>query len=461
MLAIAAVFAVSRVATRLAGVRFDTSTVTHFWQIADARLLQHDLLRSLWYLHSQPPLFNLWLGLNLKLFPHRLGIAANVEYLACGLALALLLYGLLLWLTGRRGVALVLACGFAVSPAVLLYENWLFYEYPVTAMLLAAVFAFDRFVRRRSFGWGLALFTLIAMLISTRSTFQLPWAILAVALLLWLMPGARRVVLLSCAVPMLAIVLLYVKNAAVFGVPATSSWAGMNLAQVAFADLTPATRAQLIADGTLSRTAAVPPFSDLDRYPGFVRTTRKTGVPILDEPRANGVNNFNDLAYVAISNRYFHDAIRLIRARPEIYLRGVGDGLQRFSLPASNDPYLSGVNITKLGHWDAAFTDVVLLRFWTISPTAWSIVAGYVAALAYGFVLAARLFRRGGRAADGRLPLLVFVWLTVVYATLVITFGEVAENERLRFCLDPLVLLLLTAAGAELVPRLRRRRTTV
>ncbi len=458
VLVILGIVLASRAAVRAAGMRFDTSPLRDVWQIADPGLLQHDLASTLWNLHSQPPLFNLWLGLNLKAFPNDVGAAAHVEYLAGGLMLALLLYALLLRVTGRRGVALVLACGFAVSPAVLIYEDWLFYEYPVTVMLVAALFALDRLARRRTFGWGLAFFTLVAMLVYTRSTFQLPWAILAVLLALWTIPGARRVVLVSSAVPLLAVVLLYVKNEAVFGVPSTSSWAGMNLAQVAFADLPPSTRNRLIAAGTLSRTAAVPPFSGLERYPGFVRTTRKTGIPVLDDPTAHGVNNFNNLAYVKISSRYLHDALRLIRARPGIYLDGVGDGLALFARPSTDDPYVGGRNLTEIAHWNALFDDVVLWRILPLSRTAWLIVLAYAAALAYGVVLAARLARRGSRAVGDRTALLVFAWATVLYAALVITFGEVSENQRLRFCLDPLVLILVAAAGTELAARLGRGR---
>lgn len=456
-LALVAVFAISRGAIYLAGVRFDTSPLRDFWQIVDERLLQHHLLQSLWYLHSQPPLFNFWLGLNLKLFPHHLGAAAHVEYLGSGVALVLLLYALLERVTGRRGIAALLAGVFTVSPAVLLYEQWLFYEYPVTVMLLAALFALDGFVRRPTFGWAFGFFALVAMLVYTRSTFQLPWAILAVGLLVWTMPGARRLVLLASVVPMLAIVLLYVKNEIVFGVPSTSSWAGMNLAQVAFADLSPATRNRLIADGTLSKTAAIPPFSGLGRYPSFVLATRKTGIPILDDAKAHGTTNFDNLAYVKISSRYFDDAIALIRARPGIYLAGVGDGLDLFAQPASDDPYLGAANRNKIAHWNAGFDDVVLLRIEAISKTAWTIVLAYLAAAVYGLVLAGRLLRRSAReAADDRFPLLVFAAATVIYATLVITFGEVSENERLRFCLDPVVLLLVAAAGSEVAPRLRR-----
>ena len=133
-------------------------------------------------------------------------------------------------------------------------------------------------------------------------------------------------------------------------------------------------------------------------------------------------------------------------ARPGIYLGGVWIGLRRFSDPASNDGYLIDGNINAVAHWDALFTDVVLIRIWPISHTAWGIVLAYIAALGYGF----RLLR--ARARD---PLLVVAWATLAYATVVITFGEEADNQRLRFCLDPIVLLLLAAAVRDLVPRLR------
>jgi hypothetical protein len=234
----------------------------------------------------------------------------------------------------------------------------------------------------------------------------------------------------------------------------------MNLAQVAFADLSPATRAKLIANGTLSKTAAIPPFSGLARYPSFVRATHSTGVPILDNARAHGTDNFNNLAYVKISNRYFHDAIALIGARPGVYLDGVGRGLRLFAQPASDDPYLGEANRNEIAHWDAGFNDVVLLRIEAISKTAWTIVLAYLAAGAYGLVLAGRLLRRGRWEAMGdRLPLLLFAAVTLVYATVVITFGEVSENERLRFCLDPVVLLLVASAVAEILQRLRSPRT--
>jgi hypothetical protein len=84
-------------------------------------------------------------------------------------------------------------------------------------------------------------------------------------------------------------------------------------------------------------------------------------------------------------------------------------------------------------------------------------VLAYAAAAGYGLMLLRRLVRGGREARDG-LAVLLFAWGTLVYLTAITSFGEVLENQRLRFCLDPLVLLLDTAAARELLSWLRRSR---
>lgn len=70
LLAVIAAFLLSRLGSYLAGVRFDMTPLEEFWQYLDVNLLRSRLLESLWYLHSQPPLYNLYLGLVLKLTPN-------------------------------------------------------------------------------------------------------------------------------------------------------------------------------------------------------------------------------------------------------------------------------------------------------------------------------------------------------------------------------------------------------
>ena len=79
VVAVALVFGASRVAAYLAGVRFDATPLTWYWQFIDPVLLRERLLESLYCLHIQPPLFNLLLGINLKLFPSTFSAAMHAE----------------------------------------------------------------------------------------------------------------------------------------------------------------------------------------------------------------------------------------------------------------------------------------------------------------------------------------------------------------------------------------------
>src|SRR6266571_3865653 len=158
LLALGVAFVVSRIGIYWAGVRFDASPLPEFYQYIDPLLLKHRLLESLFYLHSQPPLYNLGLGVLLKLFPGHFSAAAHAVYLVLGLVLGLASYSLLVRLGLPDWGAAALAVLVAVSPATLLYENWLFYEYPVAALLVLSAVVFDCFLRRRCFWTGFGFF---------------------------------------------------------------------------------------------------------------------------------------------------------------------------------------------------------------------------------------------------------------------------------------------------------------
>jgi len=147
------------------GVRFDASSLSWFWQYIDPALLKTRLLESLFYFHAQPPLYNLWLGVLLKLFGGRFSDAAHGTYVLLGLAGT----GGLAFLLARIGVprilAVVLALAFFLSPSAILYENWLFYEYPVAVLLIFAVLTLYLFLQRRSFAYGVAFFGILSSIV--------------------------------------------------------------------------------------------------------------------------------------------------------------------------------------------------------------------------------------------------------------------------------------------------------
>jgi len=55
---LAAVFAISRAAYALAGVRFDARPLSDFFQLLDLDLLRPWLLESIFYMHFNAPAFN-------------------------------------------------------------------------------------------------------------------------------------------------------------------------------------------------------------------------------------------------------------------------------------------------------------------------------------------------------------------------------------------------------------------
>jgi hypothetical protein len=451
-----ALHVVSRALFYYAGVRFDASWLPDLWQFVDPELLRQDLARSLFYLHSQPPLFNAFLGVVLKLTPVS---AEQAVFWGCFLSLGIVLHVALYALVRGIGAGPISAAAaallFSISPAVICYENWLFYSYPVAVGLTAAAALVHRYVAQRGVAAGLLAFSLVAAVALTHAFFHLAWCLAVLGIVLAAVPRAGRRRSLAVATPLLLVLALYAKNAVVFGQFAASySWMAMNLASVTLDNAPDAERASLVRDGTLSPVAKVPPFSPLEDYPRELPPTPRSGVPVLDlRTKLSGTSNFHNLAYLEISRRYLRDAIVFVRLRPELYLRNVANGFGIFTLPATQYLFL-GPNRVRLSSWD---------RLWRIFP------GGSLAALrgvppraldvsnlrqlaesAQWLWMALLLFALVGSALEGvrglraprsrpRAALLLFVALCLAYVTLPGNLVELGENNRFRFVIDPLI----------------------
>ena len=144
-----AAFIVSRFIFHRAGVRFDMTPLEWYWQYIDSPLLRTKLLESTFYLHSQPPLFNLFLGGVLKAFPGLEAAAFATVYRGLGLLLAGSMYLLMRGLRIRLWIALLLSLAFVTSPPCLYFENWLFYAYPLAVFLCLAALFLQRYARNQ------------------------------------------------------------------------------------------------------------------------------------------------------------------------------------------------------------------------------------------------------------------------------------------------------------------------
>jgi hypothetical protein len=352
----------------------------------------------------------------------------------------------------------IVAAALAATPAALIYENWLFYEYPTAALLVLSAVALTAFLRRGSVALGVVFFSLVAAVVYVRSIFQVFWLLAALALLLLARRDLRRTTLLAVAPPLLAILLLVAKNAAVFGVLGTSSWWGMNLAQVVDSQVPQAERIQLVGEGKLSPVSAVDPFSPPRSYVRVVPPPRPRGVPVLDRlAKARGAPNMNNEILVRVSRDYAGDSFRLIRRRPGAYARAIVEGGKLYLRPTTDYEGLNR-NREKIGRYERLFNQVFLLqRTERFDRICWAVLLAHLIALAYGLRLTYRLLRRRVEATVANTTL-AYVWVTLAYATLVVTFAQVTENNRLRFFLDPLAVVLVAAAIRDAATRRAGRR---
>lgn len=457
----------------LAGVRFDMNPLTHFWQFLDPELLRGRLLESLAYLHIQPPLYNLFLGLGLKLG----GAQAVWLIWACYLAAGLALYEGLYWLMRRLDVpariALAASTLFMASPSFILYEHWLFYTFLLASLLMTAAAALALFLRNGKTGQAAVFFGLLFVLAGMRSLFQLPYFVVVAAALWLFRPQRRRQVLVAAAIPALLILALYAKNWIVFDRFSTSTWLGMNFWGMVSRDLPPAERDRLVADGVLSPVAQIERFAPVDAYDRALQTgPAPAAAPALtDERKSTGTVNYNHYAYLHISEAYLQDATAVLRHYPRAYLIGVAKGWFNYFRSSSDYVFLE-FNRRHMTRVNNLYDGVLYLKLpYDLSDIPWLplhmdptgetgersvyllLLVGLPVAFVYGLWTA---WRSRALSLEQRL-LVLFLCFNIGYVALVGNLMEVGENNRFRFTTDAMTLVLAALLAARLGRGLRRR----
>lgn len=457
---LAAGFVASRIGAAVVfGLAFDDGPLVWFWQYVDPVLLERDALRSVYYHHAQPPLFNLYLAGVVKTCGGAAPECFAASYHGFGLALHAALFALLLRIGVGRWIALATTLFFAFTPASLLYEHWLFYTYPVATLLVVAAV----FVHRSIAGGGrrrdlLVLSAALVAVALTRSLFHLAWLAGGLALVAWPLRARWRRVVACAALPVVLAVGVYAKNAALFGSFSSSSWLGMSVARLAIEPIPLGERRALVESGRIGRVSLVEPFSPIEAYPPGLRRGARTDHPVLSAAyRSTGAVNFNHGAYPAIARAYLRDARALIAERPDVYRSSVGRAWWQFAMPPSIVLFLQ-TNRTRMGLyaglWSAGLYGFTLAPLPTDRPATredlhyrmhtWALVFLLLAsfAVAMGALRGAREWL--GRGRDPALgATLLFAAGTIVYVAVVGNALEIGENNRFRFLVEPLLFALI------------------
>jgi len=474
LVAVLAGYALSRAVFAFgAGVEFDASTLPWFWQYLDPALLRDDALRSLYYLHSQPPLYNAGLAAALKL-----GGAEPVWVFRCGhLLLGALLHASIYWvlsgLSVRSWLAASAAIAFAFSPASILYENWLFYSFPVATLLIAATAALLRAARRSFPMRDMAIvFGLLAAVALTRSLFHLLWLALAVAGIAAAAGVERRHVLLAAAAPLLLVLALYAKNGLAFGSFSASSWLGMNMARVVVSPVPMEERAALVREGRISEVSLVSPFAPLKRYPKPLRRPASMDDPAAPhhpaleaQRKSTKAHNLNHVAYLDISRLYASDALTLLADSPGRYFDTLATGWLIFGLSPAEYWFLEP-NRSRIAGWDRLWSAFVygVPAAWSSAGTKvdrkdrsdvafrigylWMLLA--IAALGLAIHRGVRdLLDEGGDRARG--ICLLFMASNVLWVAIVGNALDYRENNRIRFVVEPMIVVMIAWAIDQLL----------
>ncbi len=449
-------FIISRLILYIIGVRFDASPLNWFYQFLDPVDLKNNLCRSIFYLHIQPPLFNLFLGLVLKIVPDNVEYVFMIIYSLVGLLMVLLLFKLLTELKISSFFTILLCLFFMMSPPIILFENWLFYDYFVSFLLLLASYLLYKYINKDSWLYIFLFFLCLGLIILTRAIFHLIWFLIILIGLLSSYRNSLKKIFLSSLIPLVFVIGFYLKNYIIFKQFTLSSWFGMNLIKMTWT--IPLDKiANLIQYKKISDIAVLLPFEEPEVYLQYANFDTITNIQALDRKyKTTGAINFNNIGYISVSQKYYTTAKYLITRFPQYYLVSVAKSFYAYLKPCSDSTILKGNNRSAIYPW-VNFYEYYLLggfleKLWHTTYTNRSgqrktIHLNFLYILlplicGWGIIILIE-GERLAKITKAQKYLLAFIMFNIFYITIVSNLAETGENMRYRFLLLPYTYILL------------------
>ncbi len=459
------IFIISRLLYSRAGVQFDAGTIDRVWHFVDAYLLKNDLWRSIFYLHTQPPLMNLLTGIGLQLFPESYASVFHAFFILGGYLLTLAIYLLGNRLGFPKYLSIILAAWFALSPATVVYENYFFYTYPTTILLTLSALFLARFLEQKRAVDGLAFSFMLAFNALTWSLFHLFWLLGCFGIVLFFLKGKRRKALwLTPAI--ILVFAWYAKNGILYDLFTASTWAGLNLNKTVTLRIPGEVREEWIKEGIVSELALVPPYRSPDVYLKYFPDTPLTGIPLLDDiNEPSGYRNQHHLSYVYAGDRYFKDSVRIIAHAPHYYLDIIPFSIYIYLHSASDYKSIYGIRVPIDG-WDTIWNrlfygqwqkdESLAERAHTFSPdhVAWWLTIGFILVITATPVY---LWHRRDQFQNAEYGLIIFMFWNILFVSAAGILLDIGENNRTRFGIDPFILLLGLFFVLRLIPVLKNK----
>lgn len=462
------IFIASQVAATLLNIRFVGSSqmiIEPFWQYLDPQILKTDLLRGLFFLHSQPPLFNAFLGVVLKLFPQNYELVFTGIFRVISFG-TLLLMGLIMRKMAINQMLIFIFCAiFALFPNFLVYTNLLFYTLPVAFLLLLSCLFLQKFLETQRRQYAILFTCTAGIIMLTRSIYHLLWFVLCAALILFVIDhNSRRFFLRAAIVPALLVLLLYAKNSALVGSFGPSSWMGMNLARgwplpnesmrSLNAFLEPDEIRRLSDSHKINSEWLVGPFMPPGAYshlgyfstdqsnfwhPAITAPEKRSSIPNVTHP------NFNHYDYAKISKKMLDADRAIIFEYPQKYFARVLLGFKMYLQPATGPSWF----LVQSYNYYPTQTYADFLTRLLFQGRRIELARGYIpwnsfyilfpVLMIFGII---KTFTR----ADKNHVTFAYLTLTILWVAMITNMLEFGENNRIRFETDPLIVIVSAAA---------------
>lgn len=459
----------------LTGQKFSTDYLNIGWQLIPWDILSTDPLRSVAYLHVQPPLWNLILGTTAWLSPFSDRFTLQALMALIGISVAWLSAALASRLGMSRSASIVVALIATLHPEVFKNVFEPTYELVTAALLLLVLIAVADLAHTENVRHSLVVLSSVVTITAlTRSLYHPVWAILIVIFGLWLVRHRInwKLTILVLSIPVILIGGWMAKNQVLFGHSTMSSWFGMNLQRAVIPVLPEEDLNEMYANGQISDIAMIGPFGKYDLYKDVVEpcVPQHDHRSLVEPMRVSDEwsPNFNYECFLPIFDQAGKDAFAVIKEHPEAWLEGRLWSLRTTVAVASTPSQSESIVMRSL---DSVFSIARLDFGGVLSTKGWGtpIYGQLVAPVDFGLLLIPMylligwmglwqiLQRLRRQPLNPTSPIYVVGSFTIAFTVIVGAIAELGEQSRFRTMVDPIVTVMVLAVVVPVVQRWYRQ----
>jgi hypothetical protein len=422
-----------------------------WWQTIPVDLLMNDFWRSLWYMHFQPPLYNLYGAFFFYTIPRSSLEGMQFGNILLGALISGEIYLILIKLTKRRILSVTVSLFLALDVGIFVYEAYILYDILTLFLIITSVTILTLYWESKKISLGYLYLATICLLVLTRSVYHLLVVPVGIALVALYQPHQFKKIFLVGILISLIPLGWYVKNYSLFGFFGASSWQGLSLWKLASHNYTPEELDELKDAGVIHPIAAeVPVFSPASEYIpyGF---NLESEIPLLNQDDQRNIN------VIAVGREYRNSAIEIIKHDPSRFVKSLFLAYRIFNLPSERFKH-HVVNIQKIPTHVWLASDILQGYFledrFKIPMGSFYYLLIPLCPVIYIFEFIRTTRRKNKNPIAYVRGTLVETWIIflIFYTTTVGVFFEIGENNRYKFYIESLVIVYLCVVASRYMP---------